>query len=99
MRPTMRTCNIITIVAVVVMAGCATPEPVTATPEPQIATVQPQRAPVKRRTVRTMVRKARSPHDVQVARNVTAILWGMRHAELERLAEVMLCEESDTDCE
>ena len=24
---------------------------------------------------------------------------GMRHAELERLAEVMLCEESDTDCE
>jgi len=98
MRPTMRTCNIITIVAVVVMAGCATPEPVTPTPEPQIATVQPQRAQVKRRTVRTMVRKARSPHDVQVARNVTAILWGMRHAELERLAEVP-CKEGDTDCE
>jgi hypothetical protein len=24
---------------------------------------------------------------------------GMRHAELERMAEVMLCDESDTDCE
>jgi hypothetical protein len=48
-----------------------------------------------KRTVLTVVPEARSPHDVQVARNITAILRGMRHAELERLA----CKEGDTDCE
>jgi hypothetical protein len=70
--------------------------------EPQIATVQHQWPLVKRRTersVRTTVSDARSPHEVQVARNLTAILRGMRHAELERLAEVMPCKEGDTDCE
>ena len=51
------------------------------------------------RTVLTVVPEARSQHEVQVARNITAILRGMRHAELERLAEVMPCKEGDTDCE
>ena len=97
----MRASSIIAIVTVV-LAGCATPEPATPTTEPQIATVQPQRMLVKRRMkrpVRTTVPDVRSPLEVQVARNVTAILRGMRHAELERLAEVMPCKEGDTDCE
>jgi PBP1b-binding outer membrane lipoprotein LpoB len=97
----MRANGIIAIVAIV-LAGCATPEPATPTTEPQIATVQPQRLQVKRRMerpVRTTVPDARSPHEVQIARNVTAILRGMRHAELERLAEVMPCKEGDIDCE
>ena len=71
----------------VVLAGCATPEPATPTTEQQIATVQPQRLLVKRRMerpVRTTVPDVRSPLEVQVARNVTAILQGI--AELERLA-------------
>jgi hypothetical protein len=98
MRHAVRARNIIAIVAVI-MAGCATAEPGTPTPEPQIAAVQPQQAPVKRRIERTIVPKARSPHKVQVARNVTAIPRGIGHAEMERLAEVMPCKESDTDCE
>ena len=49
--------------------------------------------------MRTTVPDARSPHEVQVARNATAILRGMRHAELEQLAEVMPCKEGDTNCE
>ena len=54
---------------------------------------------MKRRIARTVALEARSPHEVLVARNITAILRGMRHAELERLAEVMPCKEGDTDCE
>ena len=94
----MRASSSIAIVAVV-LAGCAPAELVAPTPEPQIAAVQPQRAPMKRRTVLTVVPEARSPHEGQVARNLTAILRGMRHAELERLAEEMPCKEGDTDCE
>jgi hypothetical protein len=97
----MRASSSIAIVAVV-LAGCAPAELVAPTPEPQIIAVQPQRAPMKRRierTVLTVVPEARSPHGVQVARNITAILRGMRHAELERSAEVMPCKEGDTDCE
>ena len=94
----MRASSSIAIVAVV-LAGCAPAELVAPTPEPQIAAVQPQRAPMKRRIARTVALEARSPHEVQVARNITAILRGMRHAELERLAEVMPCKEGDTDCE
>ena len=51
------------------------------------------------RPVRAMVLdELRSPHEVQVARNVTAILRGMRHAELERKGMVP-CEEGDAGCE
>ena len=59
------------------LAGCATPEPATPTTEPQIATIQHQWPLVKRRMerpVRTTVPDARSPHEEQIARNVTAIL-------------------------
>jgi hypothetical protein len=94
----MRASSSIAIVAVV-LAGCAPAELVAPTPEPQIVAVQPQRAPMKRRIERTVVPEARSPHEVQVARNITAILRGMRHAELEQLGEVMPCKEGDTDCE
>ena len=51
------------------------------------------------RPVRTMENEVRSAHDVQVARNVTAILRGMRHAELQRSAEKVSCEEGNPDCE
>jgi type IV pilus biogenesis protein CpaD/CtpE len=94
--------NGIIAIAAIVLAGCATPEPATPTTEPQIATVQHLWPLVKRRmerSVRTTVSDARSPHEVQVARNLTAILRGMRHAELERLAEMMPCKEGDIDCE
>ena len=90
-------------IAAVTLAGCAAPEPVKQTPEPQIAAVQsPQRAPVTRRMERPVraivLEELRSPHEVQVARNVTAILRGMRHAELERKGMVP-CEEGDAGCE
>ena len=49
--------------------------------------------------VRMMENEVRSQHEVQVARNVTAILRGMIHAELQRLAEKVLCEDGDPDCE
>jgi len=70
--------------------------------EPQLAAGQPHKPPVKRRTmqaVRMMENEVRSQHEVQVARNVTAILRGMIHAELQRLAEKVLCEDGDPDCE
>lgn len=90
-------------IAVVTLAGCAATEPVKQTPEPQIAAVQPpRRAPARRRMERPVraiePEEVRSPYDVQVARNVTAILRGMRHAELER-AGMVPCEDGDAGCE
>jgi hypothetical protein len=90
-------------IAAVTLAGCVAPEPVKQTPEPQIAAVQlPERTPIRRRMERPVrvivLEELRSPHEVQVARNVTAILRGMRHAELERTGMVP-CEEGDAGCE
>ena len=90
-------------IAAVTLAGCAAPQPAKQTPEPQIAAIQlPQRAPVRRRMERPVraivLEELRSPHEVQVARNVTAILRGMRHAELVRTGMVP-CEEGDASCE
>ena len=90
-------------IAAVILAGCAAPEPVNQAPEPQIAAVQPPRwAPVRRRMERPVraiePEEVRSPYDVQVARNVTAILRGSRHAELEQ-ARMVPCEEGDAGCE
>jgi hypothetical protein len=90
-------------IAAFTLAGCTAPEPVKQTPEPQIAAIQlPQRAPVRRRMerpVRAIVpEELRSPHEVQVAGNVTAILRGMRHAELVRTG-IIPCEEGDAGCE
>ena len=90
-------------IAAVILAGCAAPEPVKQAPGPQIASVQSiQRAPAGRRTERHAVaiepEEVRSPYDVQVARNVTAILRGIRHAELEQ-AGMVPCEDGDAGCE
>ena len=97
----MRACCI--AIAAVTLTGCAAPEPVKQTLEPQIAAVQsPQKAPVRRRMERPVrpivLEDLRSPHEVQVTRNVTAILRGMRHAERERTGMVP-CKQGDAGCE
>jgi len=97
-RP-MRTSSI--AIVAITLGGCATTEQVATTPEPEIVIAQPQRMPMKqRRPARAVVPEGvRSPHDIQVARNVTAILRGMRHARDERSAEAEPCTAGDTDCE
>jgi len=97
----MRPCSI--AIVAITLGGCATTEQVATTPEPEIVIAQLQRMPVKRRIARParaiVPEGVRSPHDIQVARNVTAILRGMRHAGVERLAETAPCETRDADCE
>lgn len=69
----------------------------------EIVIAQPQRMPMKQRIARparaVVPEGIRSPHDIQVARNVTAILRGMRHAGVERVAEAAPCETGDAGCE
>ena len=97
----MRPCSI--AIVAITLGGCATPEQVATTPEPEIVIAQLQRMPVKRRIARParaiVPEGVRSPHDIKVARNVTAILRGMRHARDERSAEAEPCTAGDTDCE
>jgi len=97
----MRPCSI--AIVAITLGGCATPEQVATTPEPEIVIAQLQRMPVKRRIARParaiVPEGVRSPHDIEVARNVTAILRGMRHARDERSAEATPCTAGDTDCE
>jgi hypothetical protein len=97
----MRTSSI--AIVAIALSGCATTEQVATAPAPQIVGVLPQQVPVKRRIARPAraiaTQEVRSPHDIQVARNVTAIMRGMRHAEVERLAETTPCNDGDADCE
>ena len=97
----MRPCSI--AIVAITLGGCATTEQVATTPEPEIVISQPQRMPMKQRIARparaVVPEGVRSPHDIQVARNVTAILRGMRHAGVERVAEAAPCETGDAGCE
>ena len=99
-RP-MRTSSI--AIVAITLGGCATTEQVATTPEPKIVIAPPQRMPMKQRIARparaVVPEGVRSPHDIQVARNVTAILRGMRHAGVERVAEAAPCETEDAGCE
>ena len=81
------------IAAVVVLAGCAA-EPPPPSVQSAAAGVAHPAVPVKR-PARVKVPATPAPRtdwDIQVARNVTAIMRGMRAVEIERQAET--CEDA-----
>ena len=78
------------------LAACAADSPPETTPSLEIAAATANIAPPlgrRTRTKPTIVPMLRSERDIQVARNVTAIMRGMRAVQLEM--HVDSCEEAE----
>jgi len=78
------------------LAACAADGPTETTPSVEIAAATANIAPPlgrRTRTKPTIVPMLRSERDIQVARNVTAIMRGMRAVQLEM--HVDSCEEAE----